>query len=175
MGREAECMILSRRPRRVSSSAWKQVMEEITVSEQFEPEVIVLYCGRGLADGDYLPEGMKKGDGFKSRFVMMPCSSKVETEYLLKLIENGTDGVMLVVCPKAECQFMIGSTRAENRMKYAQSLLGELGMDSGRLAVIEGFNLSADTYMKIAEEYAGRVKPLGENPMKRAGQATVIA
>ena len=141
------------------------------MSDIFQPEITLLYCGCGLADGEYLPEGAKKVNGFKVRFVMMSCSCKVESGYLLKLIEGGTDGVMLVVCPKEECQFMIGSARAENRVRYTQSLLEEVGMDRDRLAFIEGINLAADKYFVIARSRADALGPLGPNPMKVVGQA----
>ena len=136
------------------------------MSEPFEPEITVLYCGRGLAQGDYLSEGTKRGNGFKVRFAMMPCSSKVESGYLVKLIEDGVDGVVMVVCPKEECQFMTGSARAENRVNYTRSLLDEVGMDADRIAAVEGHGLSSSDYMVIAEERADIVKPLGPNPMK---------
>ena len=136
----------------------------------FEPEITMLYCGRGLAEGEYLPEGTKKGNGFKSRFVELACSCKVESGYLVKLIEEGADGVMLVVCPKDECQFMVGSMRAENRVKYAQSLLKEVEMETERLRVVEGQNLSAKDVMGLAEEMANIVKTVGPNPMKRVKQ-----
>ncbi|MBT4510654.1 MAG: hydrogenase iron-sulfur subunit [Chloroflexi bacterium] len=141
------------------------------MSQFYEPEITLLYCGRGLAEGEYLPEGTKKGNGFKSRFVMLACSCKVEPGYFIKLIEEGADGVMLVVCPKDECQFMVGSVRAENRVKYARSLLDEAGIESDRLGVVEGQNLSATEFMTFAEEMAKMVKPLGPNPMKSVKQA----
>jgi coenzyme F420-reducing hydrogenase delta subunit len=56
-------------------------------------------------------------------------------------------------------------------VKLARNLIGEVGMDSGRLDVIEGYNLSAAKYMSIAEEHASAVKSLGENPMKMVAVA----
>lgn len=143
------------------------------MSDSLEPNITLLYCGRGLTEGDYLPEGTKKGNGFKARFVMLPCSCKVESGYLVKLIEEGTDGVMLVVCPKDECQFMIGSVRAENRVKYARTLLEEVEMSGNRLNYIEGHNLTADEFVAIAKEHANEIEEIGPNPMKSTEKITV--
>ena len=142
------------------------------MSESFEPEITVLYCGRSLAEGAYLPEGYRTGNGFKVRFIMMPCSSKIEVGYLVKLIEQGADGVMLVVCPRERCQFMLGSTRAKNRVNYARSLLDEVGIGAVRIGVFSGYDLSADRFIALAEEQADAVKPLGQNPMK-ASRTTI--
>lgn len=132
----------------------------------FEPEIVVLYCGRGLAADDYLPEGTKNGSGFSVKFVMIPCSSKIETGYLVKLIEQGNDGVMLVACPENQCQFFIGSSRAENRINHARTLLDEAGMGSDRLGMVRGHNLTVDEILSFAGERANIVRALGKNPMK---------
>ncbi len=134
-------------------------------SEKFEPEIVVLYCGRSLANHDCLPEGTKRGAGFKVRFVMMPCSSKIETYYLVKLIEQGADGVFLVACPEKHCQFLVGSVRAEKRMKYTQTLLDEVGMGADRLGMIRSLNLKSEELVALAREHASTVRPLGINPL----------
>ena len=135
-------------------------------SNSFEPEIFVLYCGRGLANNNYLPEGTKKADGFKARFIMMPCSSKVETAYVVKLIEQGIDGVILVACPEEQCQFLVGSTRARARVKYARTLLDEAGINATRVGVVHRHQLTSDDIITIAQEHANTVRPLGQNPMR---------
>jgi coenzyme F420-reducing hydrogenase delta subunit len=138
------------------------------MSDIFEPEILLIYCGNTIANNDYLPEGTKKVAGFKVRFVKMPCSSKIETRYLVKLIEQGADGIELVACPGKQCQFTTGSSRAEHRVRHARTLLEEVGMSGDRLGMVRRTNLSADDIMAIAEERAGKVGPLGQNPMKAA-------
>lgn len=138
------------------------------MSEVFEPEVLLVYCGKALADGEYLPEGLQSGVGFKVRFVMMPCSSKIETRYLIKLVEQGADRVELVACPGKQCQFTVGSSRAEHRVKHARTLLEEVGMSGDRLGMVRRSGLSADDIMAIAAECAEKVRPLGQNQMKAA-------
>ncbi len=136
------------------------------MSDRFEPEILVLYCGRALADHNHLPEGTKQGAGFKVRFVMMPCSSKIETRDLVKLIEQGVEGVLMVPCLENKCQFLVGNVRAEKRMKYARALLDEVGMGADRLSMAQGWNLSSEELMALADERASAVRPLGRNPLK---------
>jgi coenzyme F420-reducing hydrogenase delta subunit len=138
------------------------------MSDVFEPEVVLLYCGRALAGGEQLPEGTKKGNGFRVRFVMMPCSSKIETTYLIKLIEAGADAVGVVACPGKTCQFTTGSARAEHRVRHARSILDEVGMDGARVEIVRRGGLTADDMIGIAEELAGSVRPLGPSPMAAA-------
>jgi len=138
------------------------------MNDVFEPEILLIYCGRALANGEYLPEGLQSGAGFTVRFVMTPCSSKIETRYLIKLIEQGTDRVELVACPGKQCQFTVGSARAEHRVRHARTLLEETGMSGERLGMVRRSGLSADDIRAIAAECADKVRPLGQNPMKVA-------
>jgi coenzyme F420-reducing hydrogenase delta subunit len=98
----------------------------------------------------------------------MPCSSKIETGYLLKLIEQGADGVEVIACPGRKCQFIVGSARAEGRVEFASILLEEAGMGSDRIGIKHRNGLTANEIMNIAEERANAVRPLGQNPMKIA-------
>ncbi|MDY6892998.1 MAG: hydrogenase iron-sulfur subunit [Chloroflexota bacterium] len=136
------------------------------MSDSFEPEITVLYCGHSLASEDHLSEGAKAGPGFKARFVMMPCSSKIETRYLIKLIEKGADGIVVMACPQKQCQFQIGSGRAQNRLNQARALLDEAGMHGERLGIVQGQSFSANEIMAAAKERADAVLLLGQNPMK---------
>jgi coenzyme F420-reducing hydrogenase delta subunit len=132
----------------------------------FEPEVILIFCNGALNGDSYLPEGVKRGSGFKARFIRMPCSSKIETGYLVKLIERGADGIEVIACPGKKCQFIVGSARAESRVDYARTLLEEAGLSADRVGIRRKNHLTADEIMNIAEERANAIRPLGQNPMK---------
>ena len=139
------------------------------MNEAFEPDVLVLYCGRSLKKGEHLAEGAKSSSGFRARFIMVPCSSKIETGYLVKLIEKGTDGVLVIGCPESDCQFLTGSARAASRLAYARNLLDEVGMGADRLSMVRKQDLSADQLMTCAQERANTVRILGQNPMRSSG------
>jgi coenzyme F420-reducing hydrogenase delta subunit len=139
------------------------------MSDGFEPEITVLYCGRTLREGVSLPEGVGRGPGCLVRYVMMPCGSKVEVGYLIKLVEQGADGIQMVACPEDQCRFVVGSARAENRVRYARRLLAEAGMGPERLGMERRNGLTADDVAALAGERADAVRPLGRNPMGSVG------
>lgn len=139
------------------------------MNESFVPDIIVLYCGCSLAQGDYLPEGAMKGGTFKGRFIMIPCGHKIELVYLIKMIEQGADGVVMVVCPQEKCRSLTGSIRAKNRVRYARHLLEEVGEHGERFGVVEGLGLSSEEIKALARERADIVREIGENPLKPNG------
>lgn len=134
----------------------------------FEPNVVVLYCQNCVAecvDAAALSKGVS---GFKLRLVVMPCSSKVEASHVLKLLDEGADGVQVVGCPENQCRFLVGSTMAEKRIEYARGLLEEVRIGADRLGMERGDQLSATELTELAERRAAAVRPLGPNPMKAA-------
>jgi F420-non-reducing hydrogenase iron-sulfur subunit len=134
----------------------------------FEPEVVVLYCQQCVAEDADVAAATKAVSGFKPRFEVMPCSSKIEASHVLKLLERGADGVAVVGCPEKRCRFLVGSTMAEKRIAYARRLLEEVRMGADRLGMDRGGQLSAAQLMEIAERRASAVRTLGPNPMKGA-------
>jgi coenzyme F420-reducing hydrogenase delta subunit len=136
------------------------------MSADFEPEILVLYCGRCIKTGYHLSEGTMQGSGFKAKFIMLPCGSKIEVYHLMKIIEQGTDGVVVVVCPEEQCQFLTGSDRAARRVGHTNKLLSEVGMSENRVEVVHRQEVSINEFLSLAEEEANAVRPLGQNPMK---------
>jgi coenzyme F420-reducing hydrogenase delta subunit len=133
--------------------------------EEYSPKVNVLYCGRTLKSEGQFVEGRKKGPGFMADFTMLPCSSTVEVGFLIKLIEQGADGVLVIACPKKKCQLLTGSAHAGRRVEFARTLLDEVGMEPLRLRLIHQDNLSVEDLMAFAEQIARDLSPLGRNPV----------
>ena len=134
----------------------------------FEPEVVVLYCQQCVAEDADVAAAAKAVSGFKPRFEVMPCSSKVEASHVLKLIEQGADAVAVVGCPEKKCRFLVGSTMADKRIGYARRLLDEIRMGADRLGMDRAGPLAAQQLVEIAQRRAAAVRSLGPNPMKGA-------
>lgn len=135
------------------------------MTEEYCPEVKVLYCGRTLNNEGYFAEGRKKGPGFIADFAMLPCSSTVEVGHLIKLIEQGADAVLVIACPENRCQLFTGSSHAGKRIGYARNLLNEVGIEPSRLRIVHGQDLSVGGLMAFAEQTARDIIALGRNPI----------
>jgi F420-non-reducing hydrogenase iron-sulfur subunit len=96
----------------------------------------VFYCSNNLDAGRLAGSwGDLGGDTVKT--IGLPCSGKVDVPYLVKALETGADGVVIVACKKKECRHFEGSLRAHKRAQAVESLLEEIGFGAGRMAVIE--------------------------------------
>ena len=65
--------------------------------------------------------------------VRLPCTGKTEVGLVLKCLEEGHPGVLVLGCPVDNCKFLIGSTRARKRLQYTRKLLKEAGLAEERV------------------------------------------
>ncbi|CAO0822997.1 Hydrogenase iron-sulfur subunit [Desulfarculales bacterium] len=132
----------------------------------FQPEIVVLYCRQALDAEERPPEGTRQVKGLRIRLVLLPCSSKVEAYQMLKIVEQGVDGVLLLACPQKACRFLTGSLKVERRVERASQLLGLVNMGPERVAIKRATGLSLNDILTLAGQLADGVKALGPNPMK---------
>jgi coenzyme F420-reducing hydrogenase delta subunit len=130
------------------------------------PEVVVLYCQHGICDEAMGSAWSQEVDGLSVRAMMMPCSSKIEVPYVVKILESGADAVEIVACPEKSCKMLTGSLRAEKRVEYIRKLLEKIGYSPERVGISRKLSQKPDELIKIARARADAVRPLGANPMK---------
>ncbi|MGB7567955.1 MAG: hydrogenase iron-sulfur subunit [Chitinivibrionales bacterium] len=99
------------------------------------PDVIVYLCKNCIPGGRYAPVQWTDA-GLHIRVKEMPCSGKIDAQYMLHALEGGLLGVCVVTCPHGECTLAQGNYRAEVRVRTVQRLLEEIGLDPGRAQLI---------------------------------------
>ena len=82
------------------------------------------------------------------RILRLPCTGKIEVNYLLAAFERGVDGVIVAGCLEGGCHFQEGNLRARRRVERAKQMLEEIGLEPERL---EMFNLSSAEGTRFAE------------------------
>jgi len=103
------------------------------------------------------------------KLIKLPCSGKVDTEYILRAFEEGADGVYIVACPVGNCHHLQGNVRATKRIEHLKQLLDEIGLGGERLGIFYMSGSQAHAFANAAIEMTERVKKLGPNPLGRNG------
>ena len=75
------------------------------------PDVIVYVCTNCIPQGGRLPRQWLQG-GARVRVHEIPCSGKMDGQYLFHALEGGARGICVVACPKGECHLAQGNYRA---------------------------------------------------------------
>jgi F420-non-reducing hydrogenase iron-sulfur subunit len=98
-------------------------------------KMYVFYCSNSI-EPEQMAGGLGKLDGVTVKTISLPCSGKIDVPYLVKAFETGADGAVIVTCKQNECQHLEGNLRANKRAEAVESLLEEIGMGKGRMAVV---------------------------------------
>ena len=119
----------------------------------------VFYCSNHLDASQFA--GLCGGPGGDTvKTIGLPCSGKVDVPYLIKAFETGADGVVIVTCKKNECRHFEGSPRAHKRAEAVESLLEEIGMGAGRMAVVECEQGGVERVLGEIKRFIERVRSL---------------
>jgi F420-non-reducing hydrogenase iron-sulfur subunit len=138
------------------------------MSVALSPEIVVYVCTNCMPQGGRLPRQWSQ-DGARVLVREIPCSGKVDGQYLFHTLEGGGRGICVVACPKGECHFAQGNYRADIRTRTVQRLLTEIGIEPQRVELVHG---SADDQPEQLEQLVrgavGRICALGESPLHAA-------
>ena len=123
------------------------------------PLVIYLFHCSNSLDTEVLRRSLgesEKDNTFKT--ISLPCSGKLELIYLLKAFESGADGVVLITCKHGECKYLEGNLRAQKRTEAVRALLEEIGLDKGRMKLIQQQDGGVKTVIEDIERFIERIK-----------------
>jgi coenzyme F420-reducing hydrogenase delta subunit len=134
--------------------------------ERFEPKIVAFcchYCAYSSAD---LAGSMRIQYPPNVRIIRTPCTGRLETEFFLKALENGADGVLVAGCMEGGCHFISGNLAAKRRVNYIRDMLVEIGLEKDRLRMV---NVSAAMARPLADtiiDMVETVRKLGPSPLK---------
>jgi heterodisulfide reductase subunit A/F420-non-reducing hydrogenase iron-sulfur subunit len=67
--------------------------------------------------------------------IRLTCMGRISTGIILKAFEQGAMGVLMLGCPKDDCQYDAGMHRAEAVMGKTKKILGMLGYSEDRIGL----------------------------------------
>jgi F420-non-reducing hydrogenase iron-sulfur subunit len=130
-------------------------------------KMYVFYCSNGI-EPQQMAGSISKLDGVEIKTIGLPCSGKIDIPYLVKAFETGADGAVIVTCKQNECQHLEGNLRANKRAEAVESLLEEIGMGKGRMAVIMLKDGGVEGAIGEIRSFIDRVKKLPQTQKSSA-------
>jgi len=61
------------------------------------------------------------------RLIRVPCTGRVDILQMLRAVEKGYDGILVLGCHEENCKYLRGNILARKRVAYANTLLAEAG------------------------------------------------
>ena len=140
-----------------------------------EPVILAFcchFCAYAAAD---LAGSMRLEYPDNVRVLRLPCTGKIEVNYMLAAFERGVDAIIVAGCLEGGCHFLEGNLRARRRVERTKQLLEEIGIEPER---VEMFNLSSadgPRFAEIVTEMRGRLDKLGLSPLRADAEQTAWA
>ena len=129
------------------------------------PDVIVYTCCNCVPAGGRLPRQWTQ-DGVRVVVCEIPCSGKIDAQYLLHAFEGGGQGLCVVTCPAGQCQLGQGNYRAEMRIRTVKRMLTEIGLEPERAELLHfSCKDSVDQLEQLVRDAVQRVSACGKTPM----------
>ena len=121
------------------------------------------YCAYAAAD---LAGSMRLQYPNTVRVLRLPCTGKIEVNYLLAAFERGVDGVIVAGCLEGGCHYLEGNLRARRRVERTQGILAEIGLEPERLAMFNLSSAEGPRFAEIVTEMSRRLAKLGKSPLR---------
>ena len=135
------------------------------MAQLVHPDVIVYVCRNCFGEGERLPRQWDE-QGAHVLVREVPCSGKMDAQYLLGALEGGLCGICVVACPQGECSLAEGNYRAEVRIRTIGRLLAEIGIEPRRAQLL---HCSPDDppgrLRQIVRDAVAEFCALGESPI----------
>ncbi len=138
------------------------------MTEAISPDVVVYLCTNCIPKGTSLPRQWNQDD---SRIIVreVPCSGKMDGQYLLHAMEGGARGLCVAACPKGDCHLSQGNYRAEIRVRTVQRLLAEIGLPPERARLVHFSPEDPPGQLEpLVRSTVESICALGENPLRAA-------
>jgi F420-non-reducing hydrogenase iron-sulfur subunit len=153
------------------AAGWSAPVAEVrseTMAEVLVPDVVVYVCTNCMPPGGHLPRQWDQ-DGARILVREVPCSGKMDGQYLLHGLEGGGRGLCVVACPKGECHLAQGNYRAEIRVRTVRRLLAEIGLEQERAQLVHCSAEDAPSQIeRLVRDAVERICALGESPLRAA-------
>ncbi len=102
-------------------------------SQEWEPKIVAFLCNWCSYAGADLAGVSRLQYGPNVRIIRVPCSARVDPQFLLKTLQNGADGVLVSGCHPGDCHYLHGNLVARRKFAVIKSFLEYVGIEPERV------------------------------------------
>jgi F420-non-reducing hydrogenase iron-sulfur subunit len=134
--------------------------------DEYEPKIVAFVCNWCTYAAADLAGTSRIQYPANVRIIRLMCSGSVDPIYVIKLLLEGVDGVLIGGCHPGDCHYVSGNYKARRRIVILKTILKNIGFPENRISLkwisaSEGGEF-ADTITTMVEQ----LKKSGPNPFK---------
>ena len=130
-------------------------------AEKFEPKIVVIACNWCTYAGADLAGSLRYSYPPNVCLVRVPCSGRVEPEFVFHAFFSGADGVLIGGCHPGDCHYRYGNYYAHRRFNLLQRFLAILGIPKERLRLEWISGSEGLKFAQVATEFTETIRKLG--------------
>jgi F420-non-reducing hydrogenase iron-sulfur subunit len=132
----------------------------------WEPKIVVIACNWCTYAGADLAGSLRYSYPPTAYIVRVPCSGRVEPEFIVSALVKGADAVLVGGCHPGDCHYRSGNYKALRRFKLLKRVLEELGVEGDRVRLEWISGSEGKKFADTITEMDVKVREIGPNPMK---------
>ena len=137
---------------------------------QFEPKITAFLCNWCSYAGADLAGVSRLKYPANVRIIRVPCSSRVNPQFILRAFQRGADGVLVAGCHPGDCHYVTGNYFTRRRLALFKRLLEFTGFMPERLKVRWVSAAEGSRFAETVKEMVEELKDLGPNLVMREGR-----
>lgn len=101
------------------------------------------------------------------RIIRVPCSSRINPQFILRALQRGADGVLVAGCHPGDCHYVSGNYFTRRRLMLFKRLLEYVGYEPERLKVRWVSAAEGARFAETIKEMVDELTYLGPNKRMR--------
>ena len=97
------------------------------------------------------------------RPIRVMCSGRVEPTFILKALQAGADGVLVLGCHPGDCHYTGGNYKTIRRVALLNKLLEQLAIEKERVRLDWVSASEGNRFVSIVNDMTAKIKELGPN------------
>jgi coenzyme F420-reducing hydrogenase delta subunit len=134
----------------------------------WEPKIVAFLCNWCSYAGADLAGVSRIKYPANVRIIRVPCSSRVNPQFVFRAFERGADGVLVAGCHPGDCHYVTGNYYTRRRLTLFKRLLEYVGFEPERFIVRWVSASEGQRFAETVKEMVDGLKHLG--PQKRVSR-----
>ena len=102
-------------------------------TENWEPKIVAFLCNWCSYAGADLAGVSRMQYGTNVRIIRVPCSARINPQFIVKALQNGADGVLVSGCHPGDCHYISGNLVARRKLTVIKRFLEYVGVEPERV------------------------------------------
>jgi len=111
----------------------KTAVKSVSSDADWQPNIVAFLCNWCSYAGADLAGVSRLQYGPNVRIIRVPCSARVDPQFILKALQNGADGVLVSGCHPGDCHYIHGNMVARRKFSVIKKFLEHIGIESERV------------------------------------------